>query len=92
MVTCREVRDYMGQAGAKLDSLSDLPPEVSAHLTSCTSCLAERRVAWLRKRETAVTEPPSRRGRLLIWVAAVVAAIAAVLLVLSRNGFFLQQP
>ena len=93
MLTCREVREYMNSAGARLDSLGDLPPEVSSHLTSCTSCLADRRVAWLRKRDVpvaAVANPPVRRGRLLWLLGALVAVLAAALFVLSRNGFFRQ--
>jgi len=78
MVTCREVRDYMNQAGARLDSLADLPAEIASHLTSCTSCLADRRVAWLRHRDTdvAVAEPPART-RTLLWTAAILMALAA---------------
>ena len=93
MVTCREVREYMNQVGARLDSLAELPPEISSHLTSCTSCLADRRVAWLKRRETteAVAEPP-RRGRALLWLAAFVAAAAALFLFLSRSGFFRNRP
>ena len=80
----------MNRAGARLDSLGDLPPEVSGHLTSCTSCLADRRVAWLRKRDVSgagVATSQARRGRLLL-LTALIATIAAVLFVLSRSGFF----
>lgn len=80
----------MSRAGAQLDTLTDLPPGVAGHLTSCTSCLADRRVAWLRKREATgvVAAAPARRGRVLLWLAVLVATIAAALFVLSRNGFF----
>jgi hypothetical protein len=87
MVTCREVREYMNQAGARLDSLGDLPAEISSHLTSCTSCLADRRVAWLKHRDTdvAVAEPPART-RTLLWTAAILIALAAAVWVFTHRA------
>jgi hypothetical protein len=48
-MTCRQVRDYMRRSGADIAHLDNLPPEVSAHLRSCTGCLSQRRVVWLMR-------------------------------------------
>jgi hypothetical protein len=48
-MTCRQVRDHMRRSGADIAHLENLPPEVSAHLRSCTGCLSQRRVVWLMR-------------------------------------------
>jgi hypothetical protein len=91
MVTCREVREYMSQAGARLDSLSGLPEEIAAHLTSCTSCLADRRVAWLRRSSAAAAPLPERKIRPVFWTA-LIAALAATVWLLAHAGLFGTRP
>jgi hypothetical protein len=48
-MTCSQVRDYMRRSGADVGNLENLPPEVAAHLRSCTGCLSQRRVVWLMR-------------------------------------------
>ncbi|HEV8120772.1 MAG TPA: hypothetical protein VGQ67_07245 [Candidatus Polarisedimenticolia bacterium] len=48
-MTCKQVRDYMRRSGDDIAHLDNLPPEVSAHLRSCTGCLSQRRVVWLMR-------------------------------------------
>jgi hypothetical protein len=48
-MTCKQVRDYLRRSGADIAHLDNLPPEVSAHLRSCTGCLTQRRVVWLMR-------------------------------------------
>jgi hypothetical protein len=91
MVTCREVREYLNRTGASLESLSALPPEISAHLTSCTSCLADRRVAWLRREEATAVPLQERRIRPVFW-SAILAVLAAAIWLLARAGLFSAHP
>jgi hypothetical protein len=48
-MTCKQVRDYLRRSGDDIARLENLPPEVSAHLRSCTGCLSQRRVVWLMR-------------------------------------------
>ena len=89
-VTHREVREYLSRSGTRLDSLSNLPAEIAAHLTSCTSCLADRRVAWLR-RPKAVPAPTKQTVRPMVWAALLVALGLAIWL-LARSGLFRTHP
>jgi hypothetical protein len=91
MVTCHEVREYLNRSGASLDSLAKLPPEIGSHLTSCTSCLADRRVAWLRRSEAAAVPLRERRIRPVFWTA-LAAALAAAIWLLARAGLFGTRP
>lgn len=91
MMTCQQVREYMNQSGARLDNLGDLPPEISAHLTSCTSCLADRRVAWLRRSSAAAVPLEERKIRPIFWTALAVV-LAAALWLLVRAGLFGARP
>jgi len=91
MITCQEVRDYLNRSGARLEDLKDLPAEVAAHLTSCTSCLADRRVAWLRRSTEAAAPLEERRIRPVFWTALAVILAAAVWL-LVHAGLFGARP
>ncbi len=87
MLTCGEVRDYLNQSGARLEDLKGLPPQIAAHLTSCTSCLADRRVAWLRRSSEAAVPLEERKIRPIFWTALAVALAAGIWL-LARSGLF----
>jgi len=91
MVTCPEVREYLNRSGARIDSLSNLPPEISTHLTSCTSCLSDRRVAWMHRPEAVAAPLPERRIRPVFWTA-LLAAVAAAIWLLVRSGIFGPRP
>jgi hypothetical protein len=91
MVTCPEVRDYLSKSGARLDDLKDLPPEVAAHLTSCTSCLADRRVAWLRRSSEAAAPLEERKVRPIFWTVLAALLVAAIWMV-AHAGLFGARP
>ena len=91
MLTCGEVRDYLNQSGARLEDLKDLPPEIASHLTSCTSCLADRRVAWLRRSSEAAVPLEERKIRPIFWTA-LAAALAAAIWLLAHSGLFRSGP
>jgi hypothetical protein len=88
-VACPQVREYLNRSTTRLDSLSNLPAEISAHLTSCTNCLADRRVAWMRRPKAV--PPPRARTRPIVW-AALVAALGVLIWVVARAGLFRSHP
>ncbi|HET8945619.1 MAG TPA: hypothetical protein VFQ07_01440 [Candidatus Polarisedimenticolia bacterium] len=91
MVTCREVRDYLNRSGARLEDLKGLPAEIASHLTSCTSCLADRRVAWLRQSSETAVPLQERKVRPVFWTA-LAAVLAAAIWLLVRAGLFGARP
>jgi hypothetical protein len=91
MVTCSEVRDYLNRSGARLEDLKELPLEIAGHLTSCTSCLADRRVAWLRKSSEVVVPLQERKIRPIFWTA-LAAVLAAAVWLMARAGLVRARP